>query len=78
MCQRRRGNESVALGSRIGHMQSGAPSCDPGIDWQYLPLEWFQHALLQPTAQSRALLGITSFYQEHTAFEFERRDDGEI
>ena len=78
MDQGRGGDQRIPFGLRIGHVESRAATHDGGVDRQNTSFERLEDLLLQPSAQARALVGVTTLDQKHAPLEFEYGDYGKI
>jgi hypothetical protein len=76
--QRGGGDESFTVGHRIRHMQARATQRDRRIDRQDAASEGWQHMAINPATQDLALLRIAALDSQHTNFQFQQTDHGQI
>ena len=74
MYQGCRGDQRIALGARVGHMQTRAALCDSRIDGKNSTVELGQNERIEPCAQHCALSRIFAFDLQNTDFQFKDGD----
>jgi hypothetical protein len=67
-------DEGVALGSRVGYVQSGTLARHVQVHRQNAAGEGRQDLLFQPRPQQAALLAVAAFGQQHAGFQLEDGD----
>jgi integrase len=65
MDQRRRGDQGIAPGPRVGNVQTRATASDRSIDGEDPPVEFGQDARLKPRPQHGALCRVTALDLRH-------------
>ena len=77
MHKRRRSDQRVALGTRVGHVELGAAAGDGGVDREDTVGEGWKHRLLKPAAQHRSLSKAPSLDPEDALLELKDSDHGQ-
>jgi hypothetical protein len=64
-------DESVTIGARTGHVESGAPLGNSSINRKDAAVERGQNMAIHPGSKDRALLRVTPFYEEDSYLQFQ-------
>jgi hypothetical protein len=78
MHQRSGRDESIAIGTRIWHMESSASLSNSSVNRQNATGECGQNMSVHPSAQNLALLPVASFDEKDAYLQFQYRDCREI
>lgn len=78
MGQGGRGDERIAIGTGIGHMQCSTTLRNRGINRKNPSGKGGQYMIIDPRTENRPLHRIATFHEENAEFQFQNRNRGQI